>query len=393
MLLLYDYLSIIGAQAKGRAMPRRMQSIMANVAADVEKFAMINERISGQINLLALNATIEAARAGDAGRGFTVVASEVKALAKQASDNSLEFRKVVLNRIEQGRHVTDMLVYDLEGDRLCDVGHTVVQQMMRNLQERTSDIRWWSMDREFHWCLQKPSEESVRKALQRLGTLNNFYPICMNIVLTDSKGTVVGVSNLEKFSGIMGTDVSGRSWYRNAMNLVSSEEYIVDDVHVDGLHSNTPTVTCATAVRKDADPNGDPVGVLALFIDWETEAQKILKQEPRLSPEEWSRTVIMMLDSKHIITASSDKNNEFNPFPLRENGEPKGSYDDENGNKVAFARSQGYRGINGLGWFGVVVQRPQTTKEIESQIRASRTATHEPEKAEAEADTTEEPAV
>ncbi len=55
----------------------RLKSVMNELADIVASVA----RIAQQTNMLALNATIEAARAGDAGRGFTVVANEVKMLA------------------------------------------------------------------------------------------------------------------------------------------------------------------------------------------------------------------------------------------------------------------------------------------------------------------------
>lgn len=56
------------------------------VASEIGKITETINDISEQTNLLALNATIEAARAGDTGKGFTVVANEIKELAKQTAE-------------------------------------------------------------------------------------------------------------------------------------------------------------------------------------------------------------------------------------------------------------------------------------------------------------------
>jgi methyl-accepting chemotaxis protein len=77
--------TLIGAAVEQARLTDHDVRSLADSASKVGTIVAMIQAIAEQTNLLALNATIEAARAGEAGRGFAVVASEVKALASQTA--------------------------------------------------------------------------------------------------------------------------------------------------------------------------------------------------------------------------------------------------------------------------------------------------------------------
>ncbi len=139
-----------------------------------ESSAKINEivdyirKISSQTNLLALNAAIEAARAGEAGRGFSVVAGEIRRLAVQTDDAISVIEGVVRNIVDKIQ--TSNTAMTEIGDKMKNVDGIVTEssQIIQEINSILKDVQNAISGLTQESLMQKNTAAEIEKAVENV---------------------------------------------------------------------------------------------------------------------------------------------------------------------------------------------------------------------------------
>ncbi|GJE27298.1 methyl-accepting chemotaxis protein [Methylobacterium organophilum] len=316
-------------------------------------------QITGQARILALNALIEAGRAGEHGRGFSVVAQEVRAIGTEIEGLARELETHLSGKIVEVQEAVRAMAGCAQEERLIDLALNAVELIDRNLYERTCDVRWWATDAAIVDCAAQPSPEAAAYAAERLGVILSAYTVYLDLWLCDRSGRILATGRSSRYPGLTGRSVAGERWFEEALALSSGDDYGCADVRREALLENAQVATYTAAVRGRGQRNGPPCGLLAIHFDWEPQARAIV-EGVRVAPEDRARTRVLLVDAQRRILAASGGGAALGATVAADpEGRKSGTArDPRTGTLTAFHRTPGYETYEGLGWYGMIEQRP-----------------------------------
>lgn len=203
--------------------------------------------------------------------------------------------------------------------------------------------------------------ECVNHACSRLEDIRGSYTLYSDLIITSPDGTIVANSNPDTRLSILGSNVSGESWFEKAIGTRDGSDYSIEQIH-DSQVETGDALAFSTAIRKGGNPSDSAIGALGAFFDLEEEANIILTDYMPSGIDEGARSgwYSFFTNATGCVVGSSDyrmiPHGQFAPLPpehrnIRENQTVSSYAVIQGTNSTLFsARSDGYMDFPGLGW-------------------------------------------
>lgn len=139
--------SVNQSELTSHTVAEKMDELIENTEKMNEIVEMINS-ITNQTRLLSLNASIEAARAGEAGRGFSVVATEISSLAGQTNDATINITELISSITKSIREVYESINQLINNNKEQNGAVNTMAETFEKIEKNVEDINRVSDDLE-----------------------------------------------------------------------------------------------------------------------------------------------------------------------------------------------------------------------------------------------------
>jgi len=164
---------------------------LANKVEKIKLVINVMDDISQKIDLLSLNASIEATRSGESGKGFALVANEIRSMAESSKQSAREIGKIVVDILEDNNAVREFLAESQAG---INKGQEIITGVVGTFSEMLSGVK--EIDTQV-----REMEQITRNQVKQIrGMLNHFQDLSRlaneNFVFTQK--STVATQNQEK---------------------------------------------------------------------------------------------------------------------------------------------------------------------------------------------------